>query len=127
MAGKRENPKLIPENTGTFRGLANQLKLIMKLLVDPRISPILKILPIGSLIYLLIPTDLMPGLPIDDALIIGIGSVMFVELCPPDIVEEHREAIMHSVDSNWQNPPTDSSDPKISEEDIIEGEYREKN
>ncbi|NIW44653.1 MAG: hypothetical protein GWN30_07785 [Gammaproteobacteria bacterium] len=52
---------------------------------------------------------------------------MFVELCPPDIVEEHREAIMHSVDSNWQNPPTDSSDPKISEEDIIEGEYREKN
>lgn len=123
MANKRD--KLVPENDGEFRGFMNQIKLVFKLLGDSRVSPILKLLPIGSLIYFVIPTDLMPGIPIDDALVVGLGTVMFVELCDPDIVDEHKDALMRSVDATWRDPIRKTPDPDISEADIIEGEYRE--
>ena len=49
----------------------------------------LKLLPISTLVYLVSPLD--AAIPaVDDALIVGIGTYVFVELCPPEVVEEHR-------------------------------------
>lgn len=104
-----------PKGGNVFEGLSKQAKLILRLLVDGRVNPLLKILPIGSLLYLLIP-DLAPG-PIDDALIIWLGTSLFVELCPPAVVQEHLDSLTNPVGSSEQE--------QISDEDIIDAEYWE--
>lgn len=73
---------------GFFRGLTDQFRLVLRLMGDPRVPFWLKLLPAGTLVYFIFP-DLAPG-PIDDALIIGVGAYMFIELCPAQVVEEHR-------------------------------------
>lgn len=80
-----------PENADELRGLRNQIKLIWRLLRDERVNPLLKILPLFSIVYLLFP-DIVPG-PFDDAVIIGLGLYTFVEMCPDDIVAEKRQEL----------------------------------
>lgn len=80
-----------PENADELRGLRNQVKLIWRLMRDERINPLLKALPLFSMLYLLFP-DIVPG-PFDDAVIIGLGLYTFVEMCPDDIVADHRQAL----------------------------------
>jgi hypothetical protein len=90
-------------------------------MADRRVNPFLKILPIGTVLYFFIP-DLILG-PIDDALILGIGTYLFIELCPPHIVEEHREALRNIVDSKLSEVDKDRT--PIHEDQIIEGEFRD--
>jgi hypothetical protein len=66
--------------------------------------------------------DLILG-PLDDALIIWLSTVLFVELCPPDIVQEHRDAIDQVIHGEWKDQV--DNHPEFSDEDIIEGEYRD--
>jgi len=113
---KKKSREVIPSSGGVFNNLGNEIKLILKLIGDSRISPFLKLLPFGSFLYLLIP-DLAPG-PIDDAVILWLGSVLFIELCPQDIVEEHRTEIMRTIPGQWVNP---------NEDEIIEGEIHDLN
>ena len=117
----QKDKRITPTDGGIFRDLANQIKLITRLMSDPRVSPLLKLLPMGTLIYLVFP-DIVPG-PIDDAVVIGLGTYFFVELCPPDVVQEHRDALQRVVPGKWKEP---DDPPEIKEEDIIDGEYREK-
>lgn len=80
-----------PDKTEELRGLRNQLKLILRLMGDNRVNPLLKILPLFTAVYLVFP-DFLFG-PIDDAVVIGLGLYTFVELCPDDIVSEHRREL----------------------------------
>lgn len=84
---------------GFFDNFALQIKLIYRLMIDPRVNPILKILPVAALIYTFMP-DLLIG-PFDDALVIWIGTTLFVELCPDDVVAEHRKALRSVIDATW--------------------------
>jgi len=97
-----DNPKraLVPRTGGFFQEIGMNLKLLVRLIRDRRVNPLLKLLPIGSLLYLVVP-DLAPG-PIDDAAVIWLGSVLFVELCPADVVQEHRDALRAVVDGEWR-------------------------
>ena len=90
-----KKPMIAPDtqDPGFLKGLTQQIKLIMRLMGDSRINPLLKALPIGALIYLVWPFDLSPFLPLDDAIVMGIGFYTFVELCPDDVVAEHRQVI----------------------------------
>lgn len=85
--------KVSSKNTdpGFMVGLTRQVRLVLRLMADSRVSPLAKILPIGSLIYLISPFDFPT--PIDDAVVIGAGTYMFFQLCPPDVVAEHRNAL----------------------------------
>ena len=66
----------------------------------------LKLLPIGSLIYLFSPLD--AAIPfIDDAVIVGLGTYAFIELCPPEVVEEHQ-AKLAGRDTSHTSPDDDS-------------------
>jgi hypothetical protein len=85
---------------GVFDGIATRIKLILRLLRDRRVNPLLKLLPIGSLIYLVVP-DVAPG-PIDDALVIWLGSTLFVELCPSEVVKEHLDALQSVIEGEWR-------------------------
>lgn len=113
-SGKRP---IAPYRGGVFSDLANRIKLILRLMADPRVSLWLKLIPAGSLVYLLFP-DIAPG-PIDDAAIIWLGTYLFVELCPPEVVEEHMAAIARTISGQWHEPRGSG------EEEIIEGEFRE--
>ena len=79
------------QDAGFVSNLVNQIRLVLRLMADPRVNFLLKLLPVGSLLYLIVP-DLVPFI-IDDALVLGLGTYMFIELCPDDIVEEHKKAL----------------------------------
>jgi hypothetical protein len=104
---------------GAFQGLANRIKLIMRLMGDSRVSPLLKLIPIASLVYLVFP-DIAPG-PIDDAAVIWLSTYLFVEMCPPAVVKEHQDAIEGTVSANSRNVDADPN-ASFRDEDIIEGE-----
>jgi hypothetical protein len=77
----KNSKEIRPSAGGFFPELTFRVKLILRLVTDSRVSMFLKILPIGSIVYWLMP-DLLPG-PIDDAALMFLGGYLFVELCPP--------------------------------------------
>ena len=79
-----------------FGGIFNNIRLIARLLKDRRVNFFLKLLPIGALIYLVVPVDFLPINPLDDAMVLWLGGTLFIELCPDDIVAEHRQALAGS-------------------------------
>jgi uncharacterized membrane protein YkvA (DUF1232 family) len=103
--------------SGVFNEISNHFKLVFRLIRDPRVNPFLKLIPIGTLFYLVIP-DLIIG-PIDDAAIIGFGLFIFVELCPQDVVEEHRAALAGTIPGEWREPQV------IDDDDIVDAEFTE--
>jgi uncharacterized membrane protein YkvA (DUF1232 family) len=84
---------------GLMKSFVKQLKLLGKLMGDSRVSPFVKVLPIAALAYLISPVDLAPGVvfpvigALDDAAIMWIGTTLFVQLCPDNIVKEHMEEL----------------------------------
>jgi uncharacterized membrane protein YkvA (DUF1232 family) len=121
----KKEKRITPSDSGFFNDIAIQGRLVLRLIADPRVSFLLKLLPIGSLIYLIVPIDLFPINPIDDAVIIGLGTYMFIELCPQDVVKEHRDALRQVVAGTWKDPE-ENNDEVIDASDILEGEFREK-
>lgn len=109
--------KRIKADGGILNNISNEIRLIFRLLGDSRINWWLKLLPFGTLAYFIFP-DLVPG-PIDDALVIGVGVYMFIELCPSEIVEEHREALRNTIPGEWHDPETAKDD------EVVEGKFKE--
>lgn len=108
-----ENPKKIKPSDGFIHGLSLQFKLFLRLMGDNRVNPFLKLIPFASLLYFLNPFDIPT--PLDDFAIIGLGIYMFIELCPPDIVDEHMKRLRNI-----------ELDPEISQdEDVIDVEFHE--
>ena len=85
MAKKNRND-LSPQNNGFFQDLVMRIKLVLRLMSDPRVNFFLKLLPVAALVYLVSPVDLAPGavLPIigalDDAAVLWIGLSLFTVL-----------------------------------------------
>ena len=101
----RKNRKIVvPASRGMTRDFVDRLKLIFKLLGDRRVSPWVKLIPIGALAYLISPVDIIMGIPgidaLDDAAVLWIGSNLFVELCPPDVVQEYLQEIQSNIQDN---------------------------
>ena len=101
----RKNRKIVvPASRGMTRDFVDRLKLIFKLMGDKRVSPWVKLIPIGALAYLISPIDLIMGIPgidaLDDAAVLWIGSNLFVELCPPDVVQEYLQEIRSNFQDN---------------------------
>ncbi len=90
---------LVPPQGGMMKDFVKRLKLIGRLMGDSRVSAFLKVLPLASLAYLVFPFDLAPGIAfpiigaLDDAAILWIGSTLFVELCPTNVVQEHKDSL----------------------------------
>jgi hypothetical protein len=105
---------------GFFQDLTDRFRLISRLMVDSRVNIFLKLLPVGALAYALWPID-VPG-PIDDVFIIWLGTTLFVQLCPPDVVDEHVRAL--NAGSTPATPWTDYSS-STHQENVVDGEYYE--
>lgn len=113
MAEKKSTDITISPNHGMIHNLVLRTKLILRLLGDPRVSAWAKFIPIGSLIYVVSPIDLIMGVPgldaLDDAAVIGLGYYFFIEMCPPDVVQEHLKALS-------------AADQKSAKDDVVDGE-----
>ena len=101
MADKKSKNITVSQG-GVLRNIVLQSRLILRLLGDRRVSAWTKLIPIGTLIYLVSPIDLIMGIPgvaaLDDAAIIWFGSNLFVELCPPNVVKEHMDELQSNID-----------------------------
>ncbi len=113
MANKRN--LMIPPQGGMVRDLVLRIKLILRLIGDRRISPWLKAIPIAGIVYLISPIDIISdiALPVigelDDAAILWLTNYLFIELCPPEIVQEHVRAL-------------NAGAARRQDDDIVEGE-----
>lgn len=121
-----ENPKnnrlkkIEQDNPGFFSGISRTLMLVLRLLGDKRVSLLLKLLPLSTLVYLVSPLD--AAIPaIDDAVVIGIGTYLFVELCPPDVVEEHRARLAGLAPRG----AADAGQSVAEEDEVLEAEFSE--
>ena len=108
------------KDSGFFQDLILRIKLIMRLVGDKRVNIFLKILPVGGLIYLVSPIDIIPdiALPVvgylDDALVVWLCSTLFVALCPEEVVQEHMNALHKVVNATWRDAPIRLEPMKLS-------------
>ncbi len=108
MADKKPNGLLVPAKGGMIHDLVLRLKLILRLMGDGRVNLFIKALPLASLAYLICAIDVIAGLPgvsaLDDVAIVSLGAYLFVELCPPTVVQEHMNQLAA------ESGPTGSTD-----------------
>lgn len=116
---------IIPAQGNILKDATLRLKLIARLVGDGRVNILSKLLPLGALAYLLWPVDLAPAvvLPIigtlDDVAILWLGSYLFVEMAPPEVVREHIKRLVSNnaiIDEEIEHAAEESP------EDIVDGE-----
>lgn len=118
---KKPSQSIIPSQGGVLKDLTLRAKLVFRLLGDRRVSPWVKLIPVGALVYFISPIDLIPGGllnvigAVDDAAVLWLGYYMFVELCPPEIVRELAKNIV-------SNSAIVDEVKEEEEGDIVDGE-----
>ncbi len=80
-------PRFIPQ-------ILKYLRLIWKLICDPRVNIILRALVPLAIVYVIFPTDMVKdSLPIigrfDDIIVLGLSALTLVKLAPRDVVNHH--------------------------------------
>ena len=106
-----QKPPRLQLNSGVFYEIQVRGRLILRLMFDGRINIFYKLIPIAAVIYVISPFDI-PG-PFDDIAVFLFGMYLFIEICPPKIVQEHLNQI-HGI----------SDPPPYRDEDIIDGEFK---
>lgn len=86
-------------SSGALAQVSRTVQLVWRLLNDPRVPLLTKLIIPGVFVYVISPLDLVPdfipGLgQLDDLALIVVGVRFFIDLCPPDVVLEHRRALM---------------------------------
>lgn len=81
-----------------FQEVIQNFQLIWRLIKDPNVPIVLKLIPAGTLVYLIMPIDVLPdaflGLgQLDDLGVLLVGLKAFVEMAPKDIVSQHRQEL----------------------------------
>lgn len=117
MTEKKPGNLMVAPSGGFMRDFANRIKLIARLLGDNRVNFFLKILPVATIAYLIWPIDLVSVIPgiaaLDDIAIVSLGNYLFVELCPPNVVQEHMKAI------------TATSSSTSAQDEIVDAEVKD--
>ncbi len=115
---QERQPTVTPEPFGALGQFVRTLRLVLRLMQDPRVPIFPKLIIPAAVIYVLSPIDLLPDLilglgQVDDIAIVIFGVRFFIEMCPPDIVAEHRRAIAMS-----------QARSRETQENVVEGTYR---
>ncbi len=109
----RQTPTKSPRR-GLIEEFVLEGKLIFRLLLDSRVSILLKLIPLAGLIFVVNPVD-FPGF-LDDLLVFILSLILFVELSPRQVVDEHRKYLRSVVTAEWHEAP---------EKKIVDGEIRD--
>ena len=90
MAKKKDGDLVVSSGGGVMRDLVLRFKLIVRLMGDNRVNPFF-------------PFDLISMVPgvsaLDDVAIVSLGAYMFIEFCPPDVVQEHMQNLTSNMDA----------------------------
>jgi uncharacterized membrane protein YkvA (DUF1232 family) len=112
------NQQITPRSSGFFQDLADRFRLVSRLVLDQRVNPVLKVLPFVTLVYVISPIDLLSVNPIDDAFVVWLGTTLFVELCPQNVVDEHLKTLRRFVSGK-------GSQAQAVDEDVVDGVFYE--
>ena len=113
MADQYNSKKITTVDGNFLKDMILRVKLISRLMGDSRVSGLTKLLPWGSLAYLLLPIDLIPGGLMtmigaaDDVAVMWFGFTLFLELCPADVVDEHLTQLTGKVPSSQEGEVVD--------------------
>ncbi len=105
---------------GTGLRLWRVLRLVWPLFRDRRVPLVVKSVPIVALLYAISPVDLVPDFfpalgQLDDLSVLLLSLLLFVRLCPPEVVREHLEPTAE---------PGRKSQPEADKPGrVIDGEY----
>ena len=127
----QQRPKDSDEALGFLTDLIRQVRLLWRLLNDSRVPAWVKTIPAAVLVYLIFPIDLLPdpvlGLgQLDDLAIFLVGLRLFIDICPPELVAEHRRgADPATPDAVWkpsQGPVIDVEATDVSDDSDTSGQ-----
>lgn len=96
-----------------FKNALLRFKLVLRLMKDTRIGWSLKIIPLFTLFYMVIPLDI-PG-PFDDAAVIWFGTELFIELCPQNVVLEHSRQLLGQANMVNESPVKEVVDAQFKD------------
>lgn len=116
------------KDTGFWKEIWRQVRLVWHLLRSPDVPIYLKLVPLAAVLYVLIPTDIIPDfLPVlgqlDDVTALLVGAKVFIELSPQDAVARHVQTLRN------QAPPPEVDDGPVASADdfdasiVIDGDY----
>jgi len=134
MAEEKKNwlGPYIPQGN-IIREVVQQAKLAYNLMLDPRVHPVTKLIPVAAAAYLIWPFDPIPdfllGLgQLDDLAIVMLGLRLFFEFSPPEVVHEHLKRLAETVRGAWRvaDDPTPPSSKPDSGGDVVDGKYEVK-
>jgi uncharacterized membrane protein YkvA (DUF1232 family) len=99
---------------GGVWAVLRQARLAFRLLRDERVPTAVKLVIPATLLYLISPLDLVPDLipvvgQVDDVMLLLLGVVAFIKLCPAWLVAEHEGSI--AGEEVPPRAPTANSDP----------------
>lgn len=102
---------------GAVAQFINTLRLVWRLMQDGRVPTFPKLIIPAAIIYAISPIDLIPDLilglgQVDDIAVLVFSVQLFLQMCPPDVVAEHRRALA---------APGRTAAP---EENVVDGSYR---
>lgn len=109
---------------GLLTEIARNARLAWRLLSDGRVSTMTKlIIPGLAIAYILSPIDLIPdallGLgQLDDLALLALAVKFFIDLCPTDVVREHRNMMAGVM------PPEPTPRPAEKADTVVDAEYR---
>ena len=102
--------------------LLRQAKLAWALFFDPRVAWTTKLIPPLVLGYVIFPFDFIPDLglglgQLDDIAVLLLGTKLFIELCPPEVVREHLKRLGAKI-TEWSEG---GEAPTVIEGEVVEG------
>jgi uncharacterized membrane protein YkvA (DUF1232 family) len=97
--------------------LFSQVRLTGRLLREPRVPLLVKVVPVMAALYLVSPLDVIPDLfplvgQVDDLTLSFIALATFLRLCPEGPVDFHRGAIAEGRSYSPMSPADDVIDAK---------------
>ncbi|HZK66942.1 MAG TPA: DUF1232 domain-containing protein [Chloroflexota bacterium] len=105
----------------TLFALRSSLRLAWRLFWDRRVPASTKLMVPLAVLYGFFPLDLLPDfLPalgqIDDLTVAVAAALLFLRLCPKELVQEHKDLMAGRVKSGKEAPRPRG--------DVLEGEYK---
>ncbi len=99
-----------------FFEIWRSMQLVWHLMLDSRVPFLPKLIVPFVILYILSPIDILPEAlflflgTLDDIALLFFGTKLFINMCPPDIVMEHRRAL--------------GGGREFTADDYVEGTYR---
>lgn len=112
-----------------LRTLAAQVRLSLRLVREPAVPALLKLIPFVALAYVVSPIDGMPDLvpvlgQLDDLGVVLVALQAFHRLCPDRVVAHHQSALASSQPYAPAPPYADAGAGRPSTGPVIDAEFR---